>query len=1083
MQKTKRKVTRRKLLSVMLSVALLVTMLPLSGGQKAKAAGYPVTYEVKTDSEGNEYISLTGMADNYVDFIDSEGTLTLPDEIEGKPVKEVGEYVLLEISQGKKVVVPASIDTFLDSAAVYMPEGSTVEEVYIMCQSILTIKHVYGVVCWDAQCDLDIYYYPPDYSGKAASILPDEGMFMDANVTMHVSSQTMIDKFNADADFKKLISNGNLTLVKDLEVSGDNAIAAKRQALAQKVAQGEGMMPEGNYTKASWAVLQVAIAEGKKQAESSDGDVLDAAIAALDAAITGMVSVADLNKAIAEAEALNQEEYWTSSWASFQAALNAAKAVPDDATAEKVEELRSALVTAQKAMKKKTVRKLTIAWEGSDSGPAVPPVKANWAGGGGTVTYHYYQDEACGTPAAGQDNTAKPTTPGTYYVRATLSADDMYAAATSNVLQFTITERQVNWNGYQWDAGTGELAITEDMPDFPNIMEVPWYEDMGRITAVKVADGVTLTKISAYAFQGAGNLQTFQIPATVKEVGESAFEDCRKLEATIALTGVTLGEKAFDSCDKLQGSVALADAMTEVPAGCFANSGIQSVTIPEGVTAIREDAFRVAQALGKEGFALPSTVRTIEANAFAYTGLASIALPEGLETIGESAFERCPSLEGIALPASLRELGKGAFKDSGLKQIIIPATVQTIGGGLFLGCKSLSYVEFKGTGYDTEALKTEGGSYEGKQFDTMFQGTSPDIAVMCDGTTYDTLASYAGTVPTSNGNINGWPASILHKTEEYLADTQAAYQAEKQALAGLQREDYTEATWNSLQEAIAAAEALLAEDGSTREVIAGRQAAQKKLAEGASACLREIIGGTKAFLAGENIEKDYDTESDSWYALQDAIEDAERTLQDGGASAAQILGRLRDIQEAKKNLAPRNPQPGTSATPSTRPSADPSAKPSADPSAKPSADPGAKPSADPGSKPSTGPSAKPSTQPSAKPSTGPNVSPSTKPSPKPQAPKVKKATVKKAKSAKKKTITVQWKKLSGVTGYQVQAALDKKFKKGKKTYTVKKAKTTKKTIKKLKSKKKYYVRVRAYKTVKGKKYYGSWSKAKKVKVR
>ena len=91
--------------------------------------------------------------------------------------------------------------------------------------------------------------------------------------------------------------------------------------------------------------------------------------------------------------------------------------------------------------------------------------------------------------------------------------------------------------------------------------------------------------------------------------------------------------------------------------------------------------------------------------------------------------------------------------------------------------------------------------------------------------------------------------------------------------------------------------------------------------------------------------------------------------------------------------------------------------------------------------------------------------------------------MKKAKSTKKKTIQVQWKKLSGVTGYQVQTALDKKFKKGKKTYTVKKAKTTKKTIKKLKSKKKYFVRIRAYKTVNGKKYYGSWSKAKSVKVK
>ncbi len=96
---------------------------------------------------------------------------------------------------------------------------------------------------------------------------------------------------------------------------------------------------------------------------------------------------------------------------------------------------------------------------------------------------------------------------------------------------------------------------------------------------------------------------------------------------------------------------------------------------------------------------------------------------------------------------------------------------------------------------------------------------------------------------------------------------------------------------------------------------------------------------------------------------------------------------------------------------------------------------------------------------------------------------VKKATLKKVKSTKKKTVTAEWKKVSGATGYQVVVSLDKKFKKGKKTVTVKNPKTVKVTVKKLKSKKKYFVKVRAYKTVKGKKYYGSYSKVKAAKVR
>ena len=96
--------------------------------------------------------------------------------------------------------------------------------------------------------------------------------------------------------------------------------------------------------------------------------------------------------------------------------------------------------------------------------------------------------------------------------------------------------------------------------------------------------------------------------------------------------------------------------------------------------------------------------------------------------------------------------------------------------------------------------------------------------------------------------------------------------------------------------------------------------------------------------------------------------------------------------------------------------------------------------------------------------------------------KPKSAKFKKVKAAKK-AVSVEWKKVSGVKGYQVQVATDKKFKKNKKTATVKKQKTTKVTIKKLKAKKKYYVRIRTYKTVKGKKIYSSWSNVKKVKTK
>ena len=97
--------------------------------------------------------------------------------------------------------------------------------------------------------------------------------------------------------------------------------------------------------------------------------------------------------------------------------------------------------------------------------------------------------------------------------------------------------------------------------------------------------------------------------------------------------------------------------------------------------------------------------------------------------------------------------------------------------------------------------------------------------------------------------------------------------------------------------------------------------------------------------------------------------------------------------------------------------------------------------------------------------------------------KLKTTAIKKTQS-KKKAFTIKWKKISkGITGYQIQYSTDKKFKKNTKKITIAKAKTTSKTIKKLKSKKKYYVRIRTYQKVGKTKNYSKWSKVKTVKTK
>lgn len=95
---------------------------------------------------------------------------------------------------------------------------------------------------------------------------------------------------------------------------------------------------------------------------------------------------------------------------------------------------------------------------------------------------------------------------------------------------------------------------------------------------------------------------------------------------------------------------------------------------------------------------------------------------------------------------------------------------------------------------------------------------------------------------------------------------------------------------------------------------------------------------------------------------------------------------------------------------------------------------------------------------------------------------IAKSNLNSAKSTSKKKIKASWSKVGGASGYQVMWSTYKNFSKNYKTKSVK-AKYSSKTVTTAQSKRVYYVRVRAYKTISGKKVYSQWSNTKKVKTK
>lgn len=115
----------------------------------------------------------------------------------------------------------------------------------------------------------------------------------------------------------------------------------------------------------------------------------------------------------------------------------------------------------------------------------------------------------------------------------------------------------------------------------------------------------------------------------------------------------------------------------------------------------------------------------------------------------------------------------------------------------------------------------------------------------------------------------------------------------------------------------------------------------------------------------------------------------------------------------------------------------------------------------------------------SKPNTTTAAKPATKPATTAKKPNT---TATKVKANGKKKIKVSWKKDKKASGYEITYSTKKSFK-GKKTIVVKSNKTTSKVVKKLTSKKKYFVKVRSYKQVGKTKTYGAYSKVKTVKVK
>lgn len=205
-----------------------------------------------------------------------------------------------------------------------------------------------------------------------------------------------------------------------------------------------------------------------------------------------------------------------------------------------------------------------------------------------------------------------------------------------------------------------------------------WILENTKVTSFTIPQGVT--EIPASCFYGSA-ITTINIPPSVKTIGNWAFQDAKLTEVVIPSSVTSIGKWAF-GCNNnnptLQSVIIEAD-ITEIPVCCFyLQTKLTSLSLPEGITAIGDDAFCGCKI---SSLTLPSSLKTIGARAFSNNGITQLTIPNKVESIGNAAFAH-NSIDHIDFPTTLVSLHATAFKWESMNEVIcralaVPQTPQT----------------------------------------------------------------------------------------------------------------------------------------------------------------------------------------------------------------------------------------------------------------------------------------------------------------------------------------------------------------------------------------------------------------------
>ena len=196
----------------------------------------------------------------------------------------------------------------------------------------------------------------------------------------------------------------------------------------------------------------------------------------------------------------------------------------------------------------------------------------------------------------------------------------------------------------------------------------------------------------------------------VTAIGRRAFKDVNNISSVTIPDSVTvIREDAFRSSSVTK--INFGKNVSEIGNYAFAFcENLTSVTIPDSVKTIGDFAFTYCIGLTK--LTIGKGVRSIGSNAFnSCTSLKDLTIKEGTTTIGNNAFSFCYELTSVALPDSVTDIDGHAFRGCNkLMAVTFGENLKTIGYSAFSGCDALTDVYFKGTTKQWQAVSIGSGN-------------------------------------------------------------------------------------------------------------------------------------------------------------------------------------------------------------------------------------------------------------------------------------------------------------------------------------------------------------------------------------